>query len=182
MKLKRKVIASPTESSNCIENVLICHSLKCLFAFVVGDRSPPPSCDRCWESACWAAVRGDRLRTAGEWRRAVPAGVSWEWLHPPGFASDSGCGLVGPAQEASLLITPGFHWPAPLAPWSNRETNMASGPPGQLRFPRAAAVDTHPDRLAPPAPLGFSWSGQIFVWVRRSAVETLVNWSLVSWG
>lgn len=65
-------------------------------------------------------------------------------------------------------------------PWINREINMASGPPGAQKFPREAAADTRPDHLAPPAPLGFSWWGQIFAWARRSAVETLVNWSLVS--
>lgn len=48
-------------------------------------------------------------------------------------------------------------------PWINREINMASGPPGAQKFPKETAADTRPDHLAPPAPLGFSWWGQIFV-------------------
>lgn len=56
---------SLTEWSRCIKNVLTCSGLTSFFVSVVGDRSPPPSCDRCWEPTCWAAVRGDRLRTAG---------------------------------------------------------------------------------------------------------------------
>lgn len=80
------LLSNTPESSNCIKNVLICDGLTFFFFFgcVVGDRSPPPSCDRCWESACWAAVRGERLRTAGGCWRAVPAhesGCTSRW--PP---------------------------------------------------------------------------------------------------
>lgn len=145
---------------------------------------PSPSCAKCWEqrSACSSVVRGDRVRTGRS------AGQLFQVL-----SHESDCALqalpvtravavVGPAQEALLYITPGFHWPVLLTPWINRGINTASGPRGQLKRPREAAADTPLDHLAPPAPPGFSWWGQIFVWERRLAVETLVNWSSVSWG
>lgn len=155
----------------------------CFIVFSAG-HPPSPSCDKCWEqrSACSPVVRGDRVRTGRS------AGQLFQVL-----SHESDCALqalpvtravavVGPAQEALLYITPGFHWPVLLTPWINREINMASGPRGRLKRPREAAADTPLDHLAPPAPPGFSWWGRIFVWARRSAVETLVNWSSVSWG
>lgn len=144
---------------------------------------PSPSCDRCWgqRSACTTTVRGDRARTGGT------VGLLYQVL-----SHESDCAIqappvtkavavVGPAQEAILYITLGSCWPVLLTPWINKEINMVSGLPGALKFPRAAAADTRPDHLALQAHLVSSWWGQIFVWARKSAVETLVNWSLVSW-
>lgn len=157
----------------------------CFTVFVAG-HPPSLSCDKCWEqpSACSAIVRGDRVRTGrtgGQLDQVLSheSACALQALPVTGAVA-----VVGPAQEALLYITPGFHWPVLLTPWINRERerNMASGPHVQLKFPREAAADTRPDHLAPPAPRGFSWWGQIFVWARRSVAGTLVNWSLVSWG
>lgn len=90
--------------------------------------------------------------------------------------------VVGPAPEASSYIP---RAPADLrcsAPWINRGTSMASGPPGRLKLRREAAADTRRDRRAPPAPPACSWWDLISVWARRSAVGTLASWSSVSWG
>lgn len=144
-------------------------------------RSSTFSFSKCWgqRSACTTAVNSDRLRT---WRTV---GQLYQVL-----SHESDCAIqalpvtravVGLAQEAFLYITPGsFRCPVLITPWINKEINMVSGLPGAQRFPREAAVDTRPDHLAPPALLESSWWGQISVWERKLAVETLVNWSLVS--
>ena len=141
-----------------------------------------PSCLRCsgQRSGHTATVRGDRVRTG------TSVGSRYQVLsHEPDCAVQAlpvtgAVAVAGPAQEAILYITPGSHWPVPLSPWINKEINMVSGRPGARRFPRAAVADTRPGHLDLRAPLGSSWWGQISAWERRSAVETLVNWSSVS--
>lgn len=48
-------------------------------------------------------------RTGQQCRPAVP-----EWLHPPGAASDQGCGCGGPSPGGLVLHLPGSRWPALL--------------------------------------------------------------------
>lgn len=129
-------------------------------------------------------VRCCRRVSRAEDGAAVPASGAKVSSH------ESGCtrqvlpvtvAVVGPAPEASSYIP---RTPADLrrpTPWINRGTSTASGPPGRLKSPREAAVDTRRDRPAPPAHLACSWWDLISGWARRSAVGTLASWSSVSY-
>lgn len=121
-----------------------------------------------------------RQFVGAEDRAGVPASCAEDSSHESGCTRQvlpvtRAVAVVGPAPEALSYIP---RAPADLrcsTPWINRGTNTASGPPGRLKLPREAAVDTRRDRLAPPAPPASSWWDPIFVWARRSAVETLGN-------
>lgn len=125
--------------------------------------------DRC----CWTVSRAED-------GAAVPASCAKVSSHESGCTHQvlpvtRAVAVVGPAPEASSYIP---RAPADLrrsTPWINRGTSTASGPPGRLKSPRAAAADTHRDRPARPAPPACSWWDLISVWARRSAVGTLAS-------